>query len=61
MGYAWFCCRLWFRELPEKFAWWFAYKLPRKVAYLAFIRVYAASGDAPGPEFARACDKWEGR
>lgn len=41
-------------ELARKVAW----KLPRHVAYWAFIRVYAESGDAPGPEFIRACEAW---
>ena len=61
MGYLWFRIRLWFRERPEKIAWWVACHLPRKVAYLAFIRVYAAGwSETPGCEFQRVCDRWEG-
>ena len=45
----------WVKEaLPRQFAWW----LPRQVALWAFIRVYAATGDAPGPEYSRAYDAW---
>ena len=59
MGYLWFRIRLWFREQPEKLAWWVACRIPRKVEYLAFIRVYAAGVDAPGPEFQQVCNHWE--
>lgn len=46
----------WFKEqVPMKLA----FCLPRRVAYWAFIRVYARDGNAPGPEFKRVCDRWE--
>ncbi len=45
----------WFKEqVPMQLAWW----LPKKVAYWAFIRVYAKSGNGPGPEFKQICDEW---
>ncbi len=47
LGYRWYCVRLWFRERPEKIAWWLALKLPRQVALLAFVRVCSATGDGP--------------
>ncbi len=47
LGYWWFCVRLWFRERPDKIAWWLAWRLPRKVALLAFVRVCGASGETP--------------
>lgn len=59
VGYRWFCVRLWFRERPDKIAWWLANKLPRQVALYAFVRVYAACSDAPVPEYARVYQAWE--
>ena len=61
MGYLWFSLRLWFRERPEIVAWWIAQHLPRRIAYLAFIRVWTAGHDgAPGIDIARICKNWEG-
>ncbi len=59
-GYQWFRLRLWWHALPERWAWRLAYLLPRRMAYFAFIRVYACIGDC-GPDFARVCDEWERR
>jgi hypothetical protein len=47
----------WFRV--EGFPIWFVWKLPRHLAYWAFIRVYSADGQGPGPEFERVCRAWE--
>lgn len=58
LGYRWFCVRLWCREWPEKVAWWLAWRLPRKVALLAFVRVYAVLGEC-GPDYERAHKRWE--
>ena len=44
--------------LGEKLARNIAWLLPRRIAYHAFIRVYAATQDAPGPEFEAACKSW---
>ena len=46
----------WVKEAtPRQLAW----MLPRRVALWAFIRVYAADGEAPGPEYSRCYDAWE--
>ena len=45
----------------EGFAFWLACHLPRKVAYWAFIRVVASTGDGPGPDFDRIAKHWEAR
>ena len=58
MGYWWYCVRLWFRGLPEKIAWWLAYQLPRRVAILAFVRVYAVLGKC-GPDYDQAYRRFE--
>lgn len=61
--------RLWTRGWGPR-AWWFwwtteglpmaiAWALPRRVALWAFVRVYAADGEAPGPEYERAYKAWE--
>ena len=42
---------------PRQIAWW----LPHQIALWAFIRVYAHTGDAPGPEYTRVYDAWEHR
>ena len=63
VGYRWWLVRhayparlrwYWHETLPRKIACW----LPRKVALLAFIRVYAVTGEC-GPEFSVICDAWE--
>lgn len=40
---------------------WVAWHLPHRVAMWTFIRVYAESGDGPGPEYKQALDAWERR
>ena len=61
MGYLWFSIRLWLRERPEQIARWVAYRLPRKVAYFAFIRVWSAGAGhfAPAADVVRVCSNWE--
>lgn len=45
---------------PERLAWWLAWRLPRKVALLAFVRVAAASGKGPDElTFDGMCKHWE--
>jgi hypothetical protein len=41
--------------LPMKLAW----LLPRRVALWAFIRVYACTGDCPGPDYSKCYKAWE--
>lgn len=58
--YHWWMTVWWFRRLPNKFIWWVAWKLPRKVALYAFVRVYGVIGDiGPGNDYARAYKLWE--
>jgi hypothetical protein len=63
VGYRWWLVRHyaparlrwhWHETLP----WMIAMRLPRKIALLAFVRVYAATGEC-GPEYARICHAWE--
>lgn len=58
-GWYGFTARLFWREVKAWAQWRLAMALPRSVALLAFVRVYAASTDAPGPEFSRVYDAWE--
>lgn len=44
MGYLWFRLRLWCRETRSALIWKAAYALPRSVALIAFVRVYAVLG-----------------
>jgi hypothetical protein len=60
------CYRLWVIHCTVRHWWterlpfWIAWHLPRRVAYLAFFRVYGAWGQA-GPDLVPVCDAWEGR
>lgn len=45
MGYLWFRVRVWYRETRTALQWKLAYALPRAVALLAFVRVYAVLGE----------------
>jgi hypothetical protein len=56
LGYRWFCVCIWWRGLPDRIAWWLAWRLPRRVAL--FVRVYAALGEC-GPDYARVYEAWE--
>jgi len=38
---------------------WIAWRLPRRIALWAFIRVYAADGQSPGPDYERVYKHWE--
>lgn len=58
-GYWWFSARLFVAEARAAIVWKVAWLLPRRVALIAFVRVYSASGDAPGPEFDRAYKAFE--
>ena len=49
----------WWRWVKESAPMWAAFWLPRRVALWAFIRVYAADGEGPGPEYSRVYDAWE--
>ena len=51
--------RGWWHWVCQQTPMWIAWKLPRKVALWAFIRVYAKDGSAPGPEYERAYKAWE--
>ena len=57
-GYRWFCLRVWWRGLPDRVTWWLAWKLPRKVALYAFVRVYGAWGEC-GPDYDHVYRAWE--
>jgi len=45
----------WHWKLPR----WVCYRVPRKVVYFAFIRVYAILGQGPGPDVIDAMNRWE--
>jgi hypothetical protein len=38
---------------------WIAWLLPRQIALWTFIRVYAADGQSPGPDYERVYKAWE--
>lgn len=54
VGYWRFCFRVWRHETAETLRWRIAWWLPRSIALLAFVRVSACTGEAPGPEYVRA-------
>ncbi len=43
----------------DALCWRLAWLIPRRIAYLCFVRVYASSGEGPGPEYTAACKAWE--
>jgi hypothetical protein len=45
----------WWRDWPMRIAFW----LPRSVALWAFVRVYAADGLEPGPDYVAKYRFWE--
>jgi hypothetical protein len=47
------------RELVEVLCWRLAWLLPRRIALLVFVRVYAATGDAPTDDYAKVYKAWE--
>ena len=50
----------WYWFSTQGFPMWLAWRLPHRVALWTFIRVYAADGQSPGPEYKRVYDFWEG-
>jgi len=51
--------RHWVLSRPDKLAWWLAWKLPRRVALFAFVRVCGATGNSPSQiTYASAYDAW---
>ena len=63
IGYRWFLFRHWKAGLPNRIAFWLAWKLPRRVALWVFIRVYTAtitelSWDT-GDIYRQCYDGWE--
>jgi hypothetical protein len=62
IGYRWYCVKLWFRERPHKLTIWLAWKLPRKRALWAYIRVVTADSwnrDPNMEEYRLIYDAWE--
>lgn len=49
----------WFWFSTEGLPMWIAWKLPKRIALWAFIRVYAKDGQSPGPEYERVYNAWE--
>ena len=45
----------------EKLLLWFVWKLPRKVAYWAFVRVACDNGEAPDPAIIACMKRWEAK
>lgn len=58
-GYWRFRFRLWRHETAERIRWRCAWLLPRSIALLAFVRVYACTGNAPGSEYDAAYKAFE--
>lgn len=58
LGYRWWTLKVWLRELPDRVTWWLAWKLPRRLALLAFVRVYAVLGSC-GEDYEQAYRRWE--
>ncbi len=48
------------KRLKFKLCWWIAYKLPKRVALYAFVRVHALTMDAPAyeGEYSKAYKLW---
>lgn len=64
-GYRWWLLRVWYPgrlrwHMKETLPWKLAMLLPRKVAYLAFFRVYGVLGYI-GRDFEAVCREWERR
>lgn len=38
---------------------WVAWRLPKRIAFWTFIRVYSKDGQAPGIEYDRVCREWD--
>lgn len=52
-------CTVWY-WWTERLPWFIALRLPRKVALLAFVRVYGVLGEC-GPDYDRVYTEWERR
>jgi hypothetical protein len=50
--------RWWWNWKLDRFAFWIAWRLPRRVAKWAFIRVSAITGTC-NPTYSEAYDAWE--
>lgn len=50
------CCSPWLLTFSAD---WAAWRLPKRIALWAFIRVYAKDGHSPGPDYKRVYDAWE--
>lgn len=48
----------WWEWVKQSMPMWIAFRLPKNVAYWAFVRVYANSGIAPGPEYKQVFEAW---
>lgn len=48
-------------SLKEKICWWIAYRLPKRVALYAFVRVHSLTMEAPehDGEYSRAFKLWQ--
>lgn len=53
-------CRLWYGAFVERLCWSIAFAVPRRIALLVFVRVYASTLEAPGPEYERVYRTFEG-
>lgn len=63
LGCLWWNVRVYYPSrvrwyLKEALPWKLALWLPRKVALMAFVRVYAVTGEC-GPEYERVLNEWE--
>lgn len=62
--YVWLVCitpAAW-RVLADRFIQWLSFRIPRKLAYFAYIRVTACTAwdfDVDGPRFDATCKAWE--
>ena len=45
-------------RLPEELCIWLAWKMPRMLAYWAFVRVHVEGKDSPGTEFNEVATAW---
>ncbi len=43
--------------VEETLPWWIAYRLPRRVALFALVRVYAVLGTC-GPDYRAVYERW---
>jgi hypothetical protein len=59
-GYRWFLIRHKVAYVRREWPWWLAMRLPRRVALMAFIRVYGVIGRCDD-NFGEICDEWERR